>query len=550
MKSIKEACRRLALGDPEPYERRIKLGLALIPLPLVMLLLLRLNIMPLTFGEDIIMPIVLSLLTIPLALILSGYMPVLKLKSHLAGLEQEAPFAILAVNVGVYAGLPPLKAFEELAKLDVLRTVSFEVKRILRDACLHRRHLSEQLAVEAKEAEGMWAKLLRASVSLERIGGDPKLILRDLMRETLRDLRVHYESLARRFQSMISASNVLFGAMPMMLSVLFTLLASEAVISMVIGFMILNMLMATLYLMTVDMQVPRTVSFTRTYGRIVLRWLPLGVSLCLLAYMGFIRMPISLIAPKAVAISIGALAFSIPAYLEFKLHARVIDELLENLPTILRDIADEVERGFSPHQALERIYENATYGKFTDRFIALLVKRARVLGSLRDALRGIEHLLPIQMRLSLWLLTLGEELGASSGVYHELADAMLEYYLALRSFKRGCQGYRLMALGMVALTIGLVITLFSTLVSRIAIVGQLVSSAEGLVSLPFSIASPELLPVIKDWVYAGIAVNSLILAIVTGKTLDWRIGGSFRDLIIVSIMLLGALIVGLATGLL
>ena len=546
MKSIREACKRLALGDPEAYERKLKLGLALAWLPVIGLLLPQ--FIPSAEGFGPMLAVVLAM--IPLCLIISGYMPVLRLRSHLSSLEHEAPFAILAVNVGVHAGLPPLRAFEELAKLDVLKAVSFEVRRILRDSCLHRRHLSEQLAVEAKRASGTWAKLLRALVSLERIGGDPRLVLRDLMRETLRDLRVHYEALARRFQSMISASNVLFGAMPMMLSALFTLLASEAVIPMVVGFMILNALMATLYLLTVDMQVPRTISFTRTYGKIVLRWLPLGTGLCLLSYMGFIRMPISLIAPKAVAISIGALVFSIPAYLEFRLHARVIDELLENLPTILRDIADEVERGFSPHQALERLYENATYGKFTDRFIALLVKRARVLGSLRDALKGIEQLLPIQMRLSLWLLTLGEELGASAGVYHELADAMLEYHLALRSFKKGCQGYRLMALGMVGLTIGLVITLFSTLVSRIAMVGQLVGSAEGIVSLPFSIASPESLPIIKDWVYAGIAVNSLILALTTGKTLDWRLGGGFRDMMAVAIMVLGSLILGLALGVL
>ena len=547
MKRIREACRRLALGDPEPYERRLKLGLALAWLPMISLILPSLIPMP---AEGFELVFTMALAMIPLCLIISGYMPVLRLRSHISGLEHEAPFAVLMVNVGVHTGLSPVRAFEELAKLDVLKAISFEVRRILRDSCLHRRHLSEQLAIEAKQSGGTWAKLLRALVSLERIGGDPRLVLRDLMRETLRDLRVHYESLAQRFQSMISASNVLFGAMPMMLSVLFTLLASEAVISMVVGFMILNAFMAMLYLMTVDMQVPRTISFMRTYGKIVLKWLPLGTGLCLLSYMGFIRLPVSLIAPKAVAISIGALTFSLPAYFEFRLHARVVDELLENLPTVLRDVADEVERGFSPHQALERLYENATYGKFTDRFIALLVKRARVLGSLRDALKGVEQLLPIQMRLALWLLTLGEELGASSGVYHELADAMLEYHLALRGFKKGCQGYRLMALGMVGLTIGLVITLFSTLVSRIAVVGQLIGGAEGLISLPFSIASPELLPVIKDWVYAGIAVNSLILALATGKTLDWRIGGGLRDMIAIATMILGGLILSLMLGIL
>lgn len=122
-----------------------------------------------------------------------------------------------------------MRAFEELAKLKVLKHVSFEVDRIKRDAILNRRHLSEQLVIEAKNASGTWAKLLGVLVSLERTGGDPRLILRDLMKETSRDLRVYYETLARRFQSMISASNVMFGAMPMMLSILFTLLASTLI---------------------------------------------------------------------------------------------------------------------------------------------------------------------------------------------------------------------------------------------------------------------------------------------------------------------------------
>lgn len=122
-----------------------------------------------------------------------------------------------------------MRAFEELSRLKALKHVSFEVDRIKRDAILNRKHLSEQLVIEAKNATGTWAKLLRVLVSLERIGGDPKLVLRDLMRETLRDLKVYYEVLARRFQSMISASNVMFGAMPMMLSILFTLLASTLI---------------------------------------------------------------------------------------------------------------------------------------------------------------------------------------------------------------------------------------------------------------------------------------------------------------------------------
>ena len=541
IKSIRNACRRLGLGDPEKYESKVRIAIAISWLPLSPLITSR-YIEAIAGLET---PLVIALIAIPLTLLIQGFNPVIKFRSHLNGIERESPFAILAVNVAVNAGLTVLRAFEELAKLEVLKAISFEVKRILRDCSLYRRHLSEQLAFEAREAKGLWAKLIKTIVSLERVGGDPRLALRDLMRETLRDMKVHYEVLSNRFRSMISSTNVLFGAMPMMLSVLFTLMASESVVPMVLSFTLINIVMAFTYMLIVDGQVPRTVDYTRIYMKIVAKWAPLCLAIGATFYLGFIQLPITLIAPKAVAISIAALTFTVPAWIEFKIHANTIDEILENLPTILRDLADEVEQGFSPHQALERLFENATYGKFTDKFIALLVKRARVFGSLRDSLIGIEKLLPVQARLALWLIVLGEELGATSSVYHELADAMHEYYLSLKSFKRSCQGFRWMAIGLAALTIALVITLFSTLISRISIISELAFKAEGIISLPFNIAGPEQLPLIKDWIYASVSLNSIVLALTAGKTLDWRLGGAFRDVALVSAIILTALAFGL-----
>ena len=106
-------------------------------------------------------------------------------------------------------------------------------------------------------------------------------------------------------------------------------------------------------------------------------------------------------------------------YIEFKVHARAVDEILENPPLALRDLANEVSRGFFSHLALERLHENTVYGKYTDRLIALLVKRGRVQGSLRGALRGIEELIPVQLRLFLWLIVNGEELNASLSINEE-----------------------------------------------------------------------------------------------------------------------------------
>ncbi len=82
MRRIKEACKRLALGDPEPYERRLKVGLALAWLPVIGLLLPQ--FIPSAEGFEFAFTIALTM--IPLCLIISGYMPVLKLRGHLSGL--------------------------------------------------------------------------------------------------------------------------------------------------------------------------------------------------------------------------------------------------------------------------------------------------------------------------------------------------------------------------------------------------------------------------------------------------------------------------------
>ena len=58
------------------------------------------------------------------------------------------------------------------------------------------------------------------------------------------------------------------------------------------------------------------------------------------------------------------------------------------------------------------------------------------------------------------------------------------------------------------------------------------------------------LPIIKDWIYASVSLNSVVLALTAGKTLDWRLDGAFRDIALVSAMTIAALTIGLILGIL
>ena len=455
--------------------------------------------------------------------------------------EREAPFAVLAAAVLVESGLNPFKAFELLGDLDSLPAVAEEVKRIRAESLVGMRTLPEQLSHEARGTRGVWGRLLSTLVSVDRLGLDPKRSLRDLLYTILRDMRTEYESTARRFTSMISSASVLFGALPMMFAVIFALMASHTVLQYCLGFTILNAFLAVTWLLAVEAQVPEVADYRVGYKRILVKWLPLGIAVGSALYYGLLQLPQGLVYSTALPLAAGALAFSLPAYIEWRLYSRTVDEVVEDLPRVLRDVADEVARGYSPHQALENIAEG--YGGYTGRLLSLIIKEARVCGGLREAYTRLKNILPKPWRISLELLALTEEAGGGAGALNTLADTMLEYTLMIRELRRSTQIYRVLSLGFTAMTLALLSFLFNTVVVAVAAAGRAAQMAP--TALPFSPVPPEDLPLFKDAVYTMVAASSVFLALVTGKTTEWRIGGSLLDLALTSIILLAFLLLRL-----
>lgn len=234
-----------------------------------------------------------------------GLKALMKLKEHLSRLEKESYFAALAVAVAVFSGQPPVKAFEALKEMDSLPHIRLEVRRIIRDAQLGLRTLAEQLALEAREASGVWGKLLSTIVTVEASGLDPRQALKDLLQLVVRDMRTDYEQLARRFQTRISSASVLFGALPMMVATMMAVLASENVVPILLGFTVANILVAFLWLLSVDLQVPEVSDYKPFYKRILLKWLPMGVATGLAIYLGLLIVSLSIVSTKALALAAG-----------------------------------------------------------------------------------------------------------------------------------------------------------------------------------------------------------------------------------------------------
>ena len=472
-----------------------------------------------------------------------GLKSLIKYKSHLSKLEREAPFVVIATNIAVESGLDPLKSFEILETVDSLPASSFEAKRIKRDCIIYARHPSEQLREEVKEARGLWKKLVSTIVSIEASGLDTKLLFKDLRNLVLADLRADYDRLTNRFKSLVSTASVLFGAMPMMVAVTLALFASGSIVPFMLTIIIVNAIIAGLWIMLVDFQVPDTADYSGFYKATLVKWLPIGVAVGLATYFSWIMTPFTLTLRSTASLCLGTVAFSLPFYLDWRRQTRVFNELLDDLPLVLRDIAEQVDREFSPHQAVENIYSVGGYGRYTMRLISLLVKEARVAGSLRDAYEKIKNLLPKPWKISLELISLIEEMGAGSAAVHALSDAIGEYMVALREFRRGIMGYRWLSLFMTLLTLFLLIFLSNTVMPKYAMLGLLLEENQAMFTMPVQPPKPEELPSIKDVIYLMVAANSIALSLVIGKTSGWTIGEGVKE-VLKTCMIILAVVLG------
>lgn len=220
------------------------------------------------------------------------------------------------------------------------------------------------------------------------------------------------------------------------------------------------------------------------------------------------------------------------------------EELFESLPVFLRSIAEQTSKGFSVGQAIENILESGGLGKYTSRLISLIVKEARIFGSLRDAYNRLKDLLPFPWRVTLELLSLADELGSGSGALHRLADTMSEYMISIREFKSSATGYSWLSMIMSALTLILMMVVSNTVMVKLALIGSVLEENPGMISLPFKPPSPSELPILKDWIYLMITSNLLTLAVVTGKTLGWCIGDSIKEILKTSLLILAIMVAG------
>jgi len=307
-------------------------------------------------------------------------------------------------------------------------------------------------------------------------------------------------------------------------------------------------MMGAMFLMVADAMCPDVAPrrYSPIYLKPLTKWLPLAMALGMCAGLGLLKLPLMMRFASVLAVIVACLGFSIPAYVEWRRHDKALTEVVEKLPAFLRDLADEIRRGSSPFKALEYL-STRVYGRLFDRFLKLLVNKARLSGFDR-ALKDIANLLPKPALLAFDLIRDLEELGARAEAFDGLAEAFREHVDSMGEYKSNVSLNRWVVVFGVALAGGIALALMGFVMPMLARLSAM-ASQQAITAMPFAITiSPESMPYVASQVAFGIATSAVVCGLIAGKISSFKLGEGFRDAAICCLIVMLELFVGATMG--
>jgi len=552
-KLFEEACRYYLFQDPEVLYQRFRKALLYSLLPVLVFVVLPFlkRLAPQLPLPAFPIHITLITLALPAIVVFLYTKPCRDYKSHLKRLAEESYWAVLIADAYAQAGLSTIQIANRLKEKELtLPHVSFELKRLFRDASIT---LEPLPAVFSKEADrpigGVWRQLLTTMAFLERTGGSPAQAFRDLHVQALNALKSSFKAMSNRMSTLATAVTSMFCIMPVAVYTMFMLLASQQIGMMVSLFSLALLMMGGMLIIVADTMCPDVAPsyYSPIYLKPLMKWLPLGMVLGICASLGLFKLPLAMRFAPTLAVVISCLGFAVPAYVEWKRHDTALTEVIEKLPTFLRDLADEVRRGSSPFKALEYL-STRVYGRLFDRFLKLLVNKSRLSG-FEKALRDIAHLLPKPALLALDLVRDLEELGARAEAFDGLAEAFREHVDSVSEYRSGVSLNRWMVIFGVGLAGGIALALMGFVLPMLAKLSAMTTSQQALASMPFLITiTPENMPYIASQIMFGIATSAIICGLIAGKISSFKLGEGFRDAVVCCLIVVLELFVGAAMG--
>jgi len=491
--------------------------------------------------------------------------PVFKALEIVGQTEREMPYVASLLTIYASAGIPPHLALSRIGeKADLFPGTHLLVRRIQKLRSLF--VLDELDAIEAearKIPSTVVSDILFSAAGAERGGGSIYIVFKDKMKSFFAELKERYKKLGEQMKLIGDIILIFFGVLPMTMYTMFTLFASPGIVSIafLFSFIIVPFIGAVLS-MIVDTMYPKTpMKYTKYYRRLVYS-IPLGIVAFAIVYT-VLSTPQLMPTIKetalaaffekaqkyktAISLDVAFIAVLFKEAISFMRDNRRLTSIEMALPSFVRDLTEEIRKGYTPSQALDRLLELRSYGKHLDNLLREVSSAVKIGHTLSEAVQFIKNKVSWRTAVIFEIIGDADRLGAKADVFEEITDVTREIIDAIKIAKSGTVGIRLFGLVTAGLVMGVMALLVNMVLSRIAELSDIVIEAQMRVGqglmMGFSLITKDLLAPLVDSISIGVVISALILGLLTGKMSDGVLASGFLYAILTLLITLIILLV-------
>jgi archaellum biogenesis protein FlaJ (TadC family) len=447
--------------------------------------------------------LLIAILFVPFILLLYVLIyPLLKESSYYFDLNKEIPVASMIITAFSAANIHPYIALSTLGKLKIFKgfkKVFLQIEKLR--ICLALSPI-ESINLFSKMLKNEQLKKLLQTISAISLGSSIYNMLKEQMKENFKIFEKKIEEFIDRFNILLAAQLIVFILIP--IASMMTLIFMQG---NTLSFLLFSLFLAPLIFFFL---------FLLMIQGYALPFLRIGMDYNPKSLYSFAIIPLSIL-----LFSIGFISFSLAFFLSISIsmlgfyflnkeNAKNKEKLLNELPSIVKDIAEEVKKGNGLYQAIDKIAERYEQA-------GGLLKKISFMNKLGISVEEIleNEKLPIFFKQVFVALEECNKVGLDPSTMEEFSDFVNRLDAIRKIFKLKTRFFRYSSLLITAL-LGFSLAISLNVIGNLISTFKMIAESSGMIG-SFSIINIQVpLEIIKELVYSSGFLNATLLGFLGG----------------------------------
>ncbi len=452
-------------------------------------------------------------------------LPYFKENKYNSEIDKEIPIAMMIMTAFSASNINPYTALENISNSFFLKAFKKIFKQIEKLRFFLMLNPVDAIANFSKITSHEPLKKFLQTISAVSLGSSVHSLLKEQMKDTFRIFEKKIEEFIEKFNIILAAQLLVFVLIPIA-SLMMMVFTQGSMSSMLFSLYIFPTTFFFLFYVMIQALKPTflKMEFKSSYKEILLISFPFFYFL--LNFLGIITVSLAFL------LSLSSILLTY--YLLNRKKSKELEMLLNELPTIVADIAEEIKKGKGLYQAIEAL---------TDRYekARSLLKRILFLKKLGFSIEEVlkKEKLPLFFSQTLIALDEIEKVGLDPSTIKDFAEFTNRLDGIRKIFKLRIRFFKLSSLLITALlgfSLGITLSVIGNLISVFKTIGELAYTGYSLNFFNVSITVEEL----KETVYIAGFLNSALLGFLGGYTDSNSVEGA-KNALLCLIVLIAAL---------